>query len=130
MELSKKPDIYSPSIDDTGTYIDLMPTFNFNMNGYYCPCGCKKDKIYETKTKLQTHTKTKFHQLWLNNLNLNKLNYYKQLEEGKEIIKSQKIMIGNLQKQLDIKSSTIDYLINQLNIIINNNNKIEDLIKF
>jgi hypothetical protein len=41
-------------------------------------------------------------------------------------------MIGNLQKQIDTKSSTIDYLTNELNkkININNNMKIEDLIKF
>ena len=50
-------------------------------------------------------------------------------------------MIGNLQKQIDTKLSTIDYLTNELNKIseinkinkinkINNNIKIEDLINF
>jgi|TARA_E500000178_G_C17010279_1_gene750186 hypothetical protein len=132
MKLATEPDIYAPGIDDNGNYIDIMPSFNFNENGYYCFCGSRKDKVYETKTKLQNHTKTKHHQLSLKNLNLNKSNYYKQFEKSKEIIKAQKIMIGNLQKQIDTKSSTIDYLTNELNkkININNNIKIEDLIKF
>jgi hypothetical protein len=139
MKLATEPDIYSPGIDDNGNYIDIMPSFNFNENGYYCPCGSRKDKVYESKSKLQTHSKTKCHKSWLNNLNLNKSNYYKESEKSKEIIKSQKIMIGNLQKQIDTKSYTIDYLTNELNKInkinelnkINKNNiKIEDLINF
>ena len=131
MKLATEPDIYAPGISDNGNYVDVMPSFNFNDNGYYCFCGSRKDKVYETKTKLQNHTKTKHHQLSLKNLNLNKSNYYKKIEQSKEIIKTQKIMIGNLQKQIDTKSSTIDYLTNELNKKINiNTTKIEDLIKF
>ena len=92
MKLATEPDIYAPGIDDNGNYIDIMPSFNFNENGYYCFCGSRKDKVYETKTKLQNHTKTKHHQLSLKNLNLNKSNYYKQFEKSKEIIKAQKII--------------------------------------
>jgi|TARA_B110000259_G_scaffold179839_1_gene219814 hypothetical protein len=130
MKLSTKPDTYSPGINDDGIYIDVMPSFNFNDTGYYCPCCSRKDKVYETKGKLKMHSKTKNHQLWLKNINLNKLNYYKKYEETKEIIKSQKIMIGALQKKIDTKSLTIDYLTIELKnkLEINPNVKIDDLI--
>ena len=76
MELVVEPDIYSPSIDDKGNYIDRIPSFNIIKKGLLCPCGARKDKIYESHTVFASHIKTKVHQSWLVTLNFNKTNYF------------------------------------------------------
>tara|TARA_B110000977_G_scaffold117860_1_gene152121 strand:- start:4688 stop:5107 length:420 start_codon:yes stop_codon:yes gene_type:complete len=109
MDLSREADIYAPNIDKNGNYVDIIPSFNYG-NGFYCPCGSRKDKVYNTKSKLSSHTKTKCHQKWLVNLNLNKNNFYTEYEKLKEIVKSQKIIIGEQDKNLSNKILTINYL--------------------
>ena len=56
MELVTEPEIYSPSMDDTGRYIDKLPFFY--KYGIQCPCGARKEKIYESKQKFKEHVKT------------------------------------------------------------------------
>jgi hypothetical protein len=76
------------------------------------------------------HIKSKTHQKWLDNLNLNKANYYIENEKLNEILQNQKLIIAKLEKDIHNKSMTIDYLTQQLtkantlnsNSIINNNN--------
>ena len=75
MELATEPDLYSPSIDSLGNYIDKIPSFNNIKHGLRCPCGSRKDKVYDTYSTFSAHTKTKTHQKWLNDLNLNKANH-------------------------------------------------------
>mgnify|MGYP000318096703 CR=1 FL=1 len=106
MELVTEPDIYAPSIDEYSNYIDKIPSFNVIKNGMYCPCGSRKDKIYDTQQKFATHIKTKTHCKWLECMNMNKVNYYTECIKNKELIHSQKIIIAN-------QSKTIDYLTSQ-----------------
>ena len=73
MELILEPDFYSPSIDDQGNYIDKIPSFHIIKKGLYCPCGARKDKIYETYSIFSSHCKTKMHQKWIAHLNQNKM---------------------------------------------------------
>ena len=128
MDLVVQPDVYSPSIDTAGNYIDKIPSFNIT-KGIYCLCGARKDKIYETRTTFSNHTKTKIHQLWLESLNLNKANYYIENEELKITLNNQKLIIARLEKDVQTKIMTIDYLTQQLNI--NKNSKIvNDLLNF
>jgi hypothetical protein len=132
MELVTEPDIYTPSISDNGNYVDKIPSFNNLKNGLRCPCGARKDKTYDTYSTFSSHIKTKCHQNWLNNLNLNKANYYIENEELKDTLHNQRIIIGKLEKDIQNKIMTIDYLTQQLNKInLNNNNKVvTDLIDF
>jgi hypothetical protein len=46
MELIVEPDIYQPSIDEAGNYIDKIPC-TLKTNGLSCPCGSRKDKTYD-----------------------------------------------------------------------------------
>ena len=62
MELVVEPDIYSPSIDDTGNYVDKVPSFRIIKKGLICPCGSRRDKYYENYASFSMHTKTKNHQ--------------------------------------------------------------------
>jgi hypothetical protein len=130
MDLVIEPDIYAPSIDNNGNYIDKIPSFNIIKKGLYCPCGARKDKIYDTQPVFSGHIKSKTHQKWLDNLNLNKANYYIENEKLNEILQNQKLIIAKLEKDNHNKSMTIDYLTQQLTkantlnstSIINNNN--------
>lgn len=121
MDLTLEPDLYSPSINKNGDYIDVIPSFNYG-NGFYCPCGSRKDKIYNTKGKLSAHTRTKCHQNWLKNINLNKKNHYAESIKLSEIVKNQKIIIAEQSKQISNKILTIDFLTEKLMI---NENKVK-----
>jgi len=83
-------------------------------NGLYCPCGSRKDHIYDTAAKFNSHIKTKIHQKWLAVLNANKANYYVETLKMKELIDNQQKIIQKLETQLMSKSATIDYLTIQL----------------
>ena len=114
MELVVEPDIYSPSIDDKGNYIDKIPSFNIIKKGVSCPCGSRRDKVYETHSVFASHIKTKTHQKWLENLNNNKTNYYIECEKMKDLVQNQRLVIARLEKDLTNKNLTIDYLTQQL----------------
>ena len=115
MELVIEPDVYSPNIDDNGNYIDKIPSFNIIKNGIYCSCGTRKDKIYKSNSVFSQHTKTKMHQKWLSDLNTNRANYYVENEKLREVIQNQKYIIAKLEKDVNNKSMTIDYLTQQIN---------------
>lgn len=114
MDLVVEPDIYSPSIDTNGNYIDKIPSFNVIKKGLLCPCGSRKDKLYETHMKFSAHIKSKSHQKWLVDINLNKVNYYVENIKQTETIQNQRLIIAKLEKDIQNKSMTIDYLTQQL----------------
>ena len=126
MDLVTEPDIYSPSISDNGNYIDKIPSFNNLKNGLRCPCGARKDKTYDTHSIFYSHIKTKCHQKWLDTLNLNKANYYIENEQLKETLQNQRIIIGKLEKNVQNKIMTIDYLTQQINKVSLNNKVLLD----
>lgn len=111
MEVVVEPELYSPSIDDNGTYIDVIPTFR---HGLRCPCGSRRDKVYDDARSFSTHTKTKCHQKWLELVNKNRANYYVENEKLRETIQQQRIIIAKMEKEIQNKSLTIDYLTKQL----------------
>jgi len=121
MELVTEPDLYAPCVDDDGKYIDKVPSFNNLKHGLRCPCGTRKDKCYTTNTTFTAHIKTKTHQKWLEELNLNKSNYFVEHEKLKEDVQNQRLIIARLEKELNnkmmelkSKNITIDYLTKQL----------------
>ena len=105
------PDMYTPSVNDYGDYVDRMPIIR---HGIYCPCGSRRDKVYDSASKFYSHTKTKAHQKWLVELNQNRANYYSNMLKHEVLIENQKKIIGHLENQLQKKSLTIDYLTEQL----------------
>ena len=123
-DLVTEPDVYCPSVNDYGNYIDRIPSFHIIKKGVLCPCGSRKDKVYETHSIFSAHTKTKVHQKWLESLNMNKANYYVENETLKNTIYSQRLIIAKLERDLNNRIMTIDYLTQQLNKNINTNNTI------
>jgi hypothetical protein len=130
MELVTEPDTYSPSIDDNGNYIDKIPPFASIKHGMRCPCGSRKDKVYETSSIFSQHIKSKAHQKWLQGLNLNKANYYIQNEDLKTTIQQQRIIIAKLEKELQNKIMTIDFLTQQLASKSTNQKVVSNLLDF
>jgi hypothetical protein len=134
MSLAVEPDTYSPSIDEQGRYIDKIPPFNNIQNGLRCPCGTRKDKVYKTYSIFFQHIKTETHKKWLAYVNVNRANYYIENEEMKQLIQNQKLIISKLEKDLNNRNLTIDYLTQQLHNSNNNhtisNQTIGDLIDF
>jgi hypothetical protein len=128
MELVTEPDIYSPSIDEIGNYVDKVPSFITIKNGIRCLCGSRKNKVYDTHSIFSNHVKSKTHQKWLSNLNLNKANYYIKNEELNTILQQQKIIIARLEKDLQNKIMTIDFLTQQLSV--KNEKTVDNLIDF
>jgi len=123
MELVTEPDIYSPNIDNNGNYVDKIPSFNTNSlaNGIRCPCGTRKDKVYISSPLFAAHCKTKTHEKWIHELNMNKSNFFTETQKLREVVHAQKIMIGKLELEVSSKNMTIGYLTQELNKIIGSN---------
>ena len=104
MNISLTPDMYTPSVDDAGNYIDSTPSIK---QGIYCPCTCHRYTIYDTYSSFVSHTKTKIHQKWLQQLNDNKANYYVELMKSKETVENQQKIILRLEQEVQKKEYTI-----------------------
>jgi hypothetical protein len=128
MDLAIEPDIYSPSISEAGNYVDKISPFK---KGLRCPCGSRKDKIYDTVAMFSAHCKTKCHQKWLETINLNKANHFAENISLHETIQNQRLIISQLEKNLQTKSLTIDYLTQQLdNMRCSSASIVQNLIDF
>lgn len=130
MELIIESDIYSPIINESGEYIDKIPHFNNIKNRLRCACGTRKDKTYDCYNSFSNHIKTKTHIKWLLELNMNNTNFFVENEKLKETIHTQKIIIAKFEKEINLKSKTIDYLTQQLIIKEDTPNYSTDLISF
>jgi hypothetical protein len=129
MNLSLDSDIYEPNIDNDGNYADYIPPSSKFINGLRCPCGARKDHIFDSRSSFVGHIKTKTHQKWLGDLNTNKMNFYSECEKLKEVVNSQKIIIAKLEKEVNTKLKTIDYLTQQL-MNKESENNVTDLLSF
>jgi len=120
MELVTEPDVYSPNIDDKGNYVDKTPSFHSNAlaNGLRCPCGTRKDKVYMSAPLFSAHCKSKTHEKWIHELNMNKSNFFTETQKLREIVHAQKIMIGKMELELSSKNMTINYLTQELTKIM------------
>ena len=125
MDIATTPDLYCPSVNEQRQYIDVIPTI---VNGIRCPCGARKDKIYKDSTKFKTHTKSRTHALWLDQLNNDRDNHYKELLAARDVIAQQKKIIAEFDVRLESKSLTIDYLTQQIASLNKPEVKIGDLL--
>ena len=114
MNLVIEPETYSPSINEEGHYVDQCPHASAMHNGIRCPCGSRRDKVFDTTSSFNTHMKSKCHQIWLATLNLNKKNYFQESEELKITVQNQRLIIARLEKELSCKLVTIDILTQHL----------------
>lgn len=114
MDLVVDSDIYEPSIGDDGNYTDYLPPSSKFQHGLRCPCGARKDHNFDTRHSFSIHIKSKTHSKWLAELNTNKMNYYAECMKLRETVSSQKQVIAKLEREINLKSKTVDYLTQQL----------------
>ena len=112
MQLVTEPDMYCPSMDDIGNYIDRIPPLL--RSGIRCSCGSRKNQVYETRAVFAQHIKSIAHTKWLAHLNLNRANYYIENKELTVTIQQQRLIIARLEKEVQNKHTTIDFLTQQL----------------
>ena len=129
MSIATQPDMYTPSINEHGVYIDNIPSYNiFSNGGVKCYCSTRKDKIYSTKAQFSAHTKTKTHKEWISKLNSEHMNYYAQSKIHENTIHNQKLIISQLEKKISIQDIIISTLTEKLHI--KNTNDVVNLIDF
>lgn len=97
MSLITDSDDYSPSIVEDGTYVDQMPSFHNKPQGYRCPCS---NKCYTTRVLLASHIRTVTHKRWVESLNANRTNHIADLEKERQLVKEQKIIIAQMQREI------------------------------
>ena len=110
MDLISESDIYEPCIDENSNYSDYIPSSSKFKNGLRCPCGARKEHIFDTRQSFSGHIKTKTHQKWLLDLNSNKINYFTENIKLNETISNQKLIIARLQRENDENIKLIAHL--------------------
>ena len=128
MDLQVESDIYEPNIDSEGDYSDYLPTTSKFKNGLRCPCGTRKEHIFDNRQGFSGHIKTKTHQKWISDLNANKMNYFTENVKLNETITNQKLIIAKLQRENDENIKLIAHLTKKIEIRDNPN--IVDLLSF
>ncbi len=98
MDIALEPEIYCPSVDEQTNFVDKIP--QIVAPGIRCPCGSRKDKVYETRAQFTAHVKTGVHQKWLSDLNLNKVNLYSDNLKKDEVIASQQKIIAEQSNKI------------------------------
>ncbi len=124
MELIVEPEIYSPSVDTAGNYVDVVPPTTTLKNGIKCPCGgSRKNQSYNTASLFSKHSKSVTHQKWLENLNNNKSNFYVETITLRKTVENQRLIIAEKDKQMSGKDLIIQCLTEQLEREKNKNKK-------
>ena len=110
MDLTVESDIYEPCINENGDYSDYLPPSSKFKHGLRCPCGTRKEHIFDNRQSFNNHIKSKTHQKWLSDLNTNKMNYYTENIKLNETINNQKFIIAKLQRENDENIKFIAHL--------------------
>ena len=119
MDLQVESDIYEPNINEEGNYSDYLPKSSKFINGVRCPCGSRKEHIFDSRSSFGSHIKSKTHQKWISNLNLNKTNHYIENIRLTETLTTQRIIIAKLQRDNDENLKLIVHLTKKIENILN-----------
>jgi hypothetical protein len=110
MDLAIEPEFYEPTIDDKTNYSDYLPSHSKFTNGLRCPCGSRKEHVFDNRQSFLSHTKTKTHQKWLIDLNNNKMNFFSENIKLNETLSTQRIIIAKLQRENNEYTKLIAHL--------------------
>jgi hypothetical protein len=115
MDLIVESDIYEPCIDENGNYVDYIPPSSKFKNGMRCPCGSRKEHNFDSRQSFTGHIKTKTHQKWIADMNINKMNYYTENFQLKDTINNVNNAGGLGSQAGDLYNSTGQLLSNAAN---------------
>lgn len=128
MDLTLESDVYEPCMDDNSNYTDYLPPSSKFKNGLRCPCGTRKEHIFDNRPSFGSHIKSKTHQKWVSDLNTNKMNYFAENIKLIDTINNQKLIIAKLQRENDENNKLIVHLTKKIEI--KNVNIVADLLSF
>ena len=128
MDLTVESDIYDPCIDDNNNYTDYLPPSSKFKNGLRCPCGTRREHVFDNRQSFGIHIKSKTHQKWLADLNTNKMNYFAENIKLIDTITNQKLIIAKLQRENDENTKLIVHLTKKIEL--KNVNIVADLLSF
>jgi hypothetical protein len=111
MEVALDSDFYTPNINLEGNYVDKIPNFQIHKNGVRCPCS---SKVYTSYATFSSHIKTKMHQKWIEEINLNKDNFFVENQKLKETVANQQKIIQKLEIDCQHNKITIETLSRQV----------------
>ena len=111
MELATESDVYGPGVSNEGVYVDQIPVFNHLSQGLRCPCT---NNCYSTRQSFCTHTKTQGHKRWLDALNANRTNHFAELEQSRQLIRQQQLIIAQLERDKHNMMTMVNILSRQL----------------
>ena len=114
MEIALEPEMYAPGMDETNQYIDRIPCSILIKQGIRCPCGSRKDKSFTSNQGFIQHIKTKTHQRWLADLNLDRANHYVENIHLKDAMANQRLIIAKMEKDLHYRTKMVTFLTLQL----------------
>ena len=115
MDLSLTSDIYTPSVDEAGNYIDDTNIPNIS-HGIKCPCGSKV--VFDSKPKFSVHCKTAVHKKWLDMMNQNKANHYAEMLKLKETVDHQRQIISRQEVKISLHKKELENKLHEKDIII------------
>ena len=99
MSLITDSDVYSLRINNDGLYEDDIPSSNYFTNEKQLKCPCNHNQ-FKSRYCLVSHTKTVIHKKWIETQNANRNNHHACLEEERKIVREQKIVIAQLQREI------------------------------
>ena len=106
-DIALTPDTYCPSKNAKGQYEDRLP---YGAHDRTYVCECTNNRSYR-RSALKGHFRTQTHQRWLESMNSNQDNHLQQyldlVHTSAATERSQKLMIAELQKQLDIAKARV-----------------------
>lgn len=97
-ELTAQPNQYMPSLDSDNNYVDRVltkPAFAAGIR-----CGCGTSSVFYNGTDFKQHCKTKLHNKWIQVLNQNKNNHLTELEQLREVVKQQQLLIAERDRKI------------------------------
>lgn len=94
--IQSESDIYSPTVSNEGEYIDFIPT---PFSTIKCPCT-KICRQFSSRTSFIQHCKTQRHIMWLQNINSEKHNFYKELIKANTIVKQQQVLLTQKENEI------------------------------
>ena len=116
MDLTIESDIYEPCMNDDSNYSDYVPPSSKFKYGLRCPCGTRKEHVFDTRQSFSGHIRTKTHQKWITDINMNKMNYFKENIKLNETINNQKLIIARLQRDNEENVKLIVHLTKKIEI--------------
>ena len=97
-ELATIAELYTPSVNNEGRYVDSVPV-NIH-HGIRCSCG--SNTVFKSRPSFTTHTTSRRHVEWLERINNDQRNYLAENIRLTEQITQQRRLVVSLSNQLEV----------------------------